>query len=85
MTLSAISTKRRGRREEGKNKIEDHTRGRIQEVISNIKLVKGFTNETNEFNQISRNLSDINAIYRKQSNEFHFFDFLQCICWPNHS
>lgn len=45
LTLSAISTKRWGRREEGKNKIEDHTRGRIQEVVSNIKLVKCFTNK----------------------------------------
>lgn len=77
LTLSAISTKRWGRREEGKNKIEDHTRGRIQEVISNIKLVKGFTNEKNEFDTISKNLSDINEIYRKQSNEFHIFDFLR--------
>lgn len=77
LTLSAISTRRWGKREEVKNKLEDRTRGRIQEVISNIKLVKGFTNESNEFNLVSNNLKEINSIYRKQSNEFHIFDFLR--------
>ena len=73
--LSKISTTRWGKREEVKNLIEDKTRGRIQEVISNIKLVKGFTNERNEYNLVSHNLKEINAIYKKQSNEFHLFDF----------
>jgi ATP-binding cassette, subfamily B, bacterial len=77
LTLSSISTKRWGKKEEAKNKIEDQTRGRIQEVISNIKLVKGFTNENNEYNLVSNNLSEVNKIYRKQSNEFHIFDFLR--------
>lgn len=75
--ISSISTKRWGKREEKKNIIEDKTRGRIQEVISNIKLVKGFTNEKNEYELLSNNLSDINKIYRSQSNEFHVFDFLR--------
>ncbi len=44
LKISRISTKRWGAKEELKNVIEDKTRGRIQEVISNIKLVKGFTN-----------------------------------------
>jgi ATP-binding cassette, subfamily B, bacterial len=73
--ISSISTKRWGKKEVVKNEIEDRTRGRIQEVISNIKLVKGFTNEKSEFNLVSNNLTDINQIYRKQSNEFHLFDF----------
>ncbi len=73
--LSTISTKRWGKKEVLKNEIEDRARGRIQEVISNIKLVKGFTNESNEFKLISQKLSDINAIFRRQSNEFHLFDF----------
>ncbi len=75
--ISSISTKRWGKKEEVKNQIEDKTRGRIQEVISNIKLVKGFTNEKNEYNLISDNLAEINSIYKKQSNEFHMFDFLR--------
>jgi len=75
--LSSISTKRWGKKEEVKNKIEDVTRGRIQEVISNIKLVKGYTNEKYEYKTISNNLTKINDIYRKQSNEYHIFDFLR--------
>lgn len=75
--ISSISTKRWGKKEEAKNIIEDKTRGRIQEVISNIKLVKGFTNEENEFNTVHNNLNSINKIYHKQSNEFHLFDFLR--------
>lgn len=75
--ISSVSTKRWGAKEEKKNEIEDRTRGRIQEVISNIKLVKGFTNEKTEYELVSDNLSGINDIYRKQSNEFHIFDFIR--------
>lgn len=75
LTLSSISTKRWGRKEVVKNEIEDRTRGRIQEVISNMKLVKAFTNEKNEYDLVAHNLGNINEIYRKQSNEFHLFDF----------
>ncbi len=75
--ITSISTKRWGLKEEGKNKIEDLTRGRIQEVISNIKLVKGFTSEKREFKLLSTNLDQINAIYKQQSTEFHLFDFLR--------
>ncbi len=77
LSISRVSTKRWGKREEVKNKIEDRTRGRIQEAIANIKLVKGFTNENNEYKLVSDNLTEINAVYRKQSNEFHIFDFLR--------
>ncbi len=77
LVLSTISTKRWGKKEEQKNIIEDKTRGRIQEVISNIKLVKGFTNEQKEFELVENNLDEINKIYNKQSNEFHIFDFLR--------
>ena len=55
ITLSTISTRRWGKKEVIKNIIEDRTRGRIQEVISNIKLVKGFTNEKTEFSLVSNN------------------------------
>lgn len=73
--ISSISTRRWGAKEVMKNEIEDRTRGRIQEVVSNIKLVKGFTSELKEYNFVSNNLESINGIYRKQSVEFHLFDF----------
>lgn len=75
LTLSYYSTVRWGKEEEKKNKIEDFTRGRISEVINNIRLVKGFTNETKEFETVSKNLSEINKIYARQSITFHKFDF----------
>jgi ATP-binding cassette subfamily B protein len=54
--ISYYSTKRWGEFEAKKNKIEDVTRGRINEVIYNIRLVKGFTNEKHEFNSVSASL-----------------------------
>jgi ATP-binding cassette subfamily B protein len=75
LLLSYYSTVKWGKEEVKKNKIDDITRGRINEVISNIRLVKGFTNEKSEFNFVSDNLSKINKIYGKQSSTFHKFDF----------
>lgn len=75
LTLSFYSTKKWGKEEGKKNKIEDFTRGRINEVISNIRLVKGFTNEKSEFDNVSSNLTKINKIYARQSTTFHLFDF----------
>lgn len=77
LVISYYSSKRWGKREGIKNQIEDLTRGRIQEVISNIKLVKGFTNEKREYELVSGNLQEINNIYAKQSQEFHIFDFVR--------
>lgn len=77
LVISYYSSKRWGKREGVKNQIEDLTRGRIQEVISNIKLVKGFTNEKREYELVSGNLQEINNIYAKQSQEFHIFDFVR--------
>lgn len=73
--ISYYSTLRWGKEEVEKNKIEDITRGRIQEVISNISLVKSFTNELSEFKTVAGNLKDINAIYKKQSTTYHLLDF----------
>lgn len=75
LTLSYYSTKKWGEKEKLKNKIEDTSRGRINEVISNIRLVKGFTNEKSEFGNVSNWLTKINKIYAKQSSTFHKFDF----------
>lgn len=77
LVLSFYSAKRWGAEEEKKNKIEDYSRGRIHEVINNIKLVKGFSNERNEFTTISKNLGEINTIYARQSKTYHIFDFLR--------
>lgn len=75
LSLSYYSTKKWGMREVEKNKYEDLNRGRITEVVGNIKLVKSFLGEKNEFAFISANLSTINRIYAKQSWTFHLFDF----------
>ncbi len=75
ITLSYYSTIRWGKFEAEKNKIEDVTRGRINEVIYNIRLVKGFTNEKHEYDSVSGNLTKINKIYAKQSSGYHWFDF----------
>ena len=77
MTLSYYSTKKWGRYEVEKNKIEDVTRGRIFEVIGNIKLVKSALAESNEFNFVAKNLTKINKIFAHQSWTFHKFDFLR--------
>lgn len=75
--LTHFSTKKWGAEEIKKNKIEDINRGRIQEVISNIKLVKTYTNERREYDLVSDNQTEINKIYAKQSNAFHIYDFFR--------
>jgi len=75
--LTAISAKRWGKEEEKKNKLEDLTRGRIQEVITNIKVVKSFTNELTEAGYVSKKISDINKIYARQSRDYHVIDALR--------
>src|SRR5258708_4988835 len=75
LTISYYSTLKWGKEEVRKNTIEDRTRGRMQEVIGNISLVKSFTSEQNEFNTLSKDLTEINSIYAKQSKTFHIFDF----------
>jgi len=75
--LSYYSTKRWGEYEVEKNKIEDVTRGRIQEVIVNIPLVRSFNNELKEFRFVAKNLLESNKIYDKQSTTYHIFDFFR--------
>ncbi len=77
LLLSHYSTKKWGEEENKKNTIEDYSRGRIQEVIANIKLVKSFNNEPKEYSIISTNLDKSNVIYARQSTNFHIFDFLR--------
>jgi len=77
IALSYYSTIKWGKEEMAKNKIEDVTRGRIQEVILNMPLVKSFNSEAREFSSVSKNLFDINKIYARQSGTFHIFDFFR--------
>lgn len=79
LALSYYSTVKWGKEEAKKNQIEDTTRGRINEVIYNIRLVKGFTREKSEFESVSSNLTSINKIYARQSSTFHKFDFARNI------
>jgi ATP-binding cassette subfamily B protein len=75
LALSYYSSIRWGRAEVKKNKIEDVMRGRLQEVIGNIRIVKGFLTEKLEFLFTSKKLDEINAIYATQSSTYHWLDF----------
>jgi ATP-binding cassette, subfamily B, bacterial len=77
LTISYYSTVKWGKEEVLKNAIDDRSRGRMQEVISNISLVKSFTSEKHEYDTVSKDLKDINTIYARQSQTFHIFDFFR--------
>ena len=75
--LTKKSTDEWGKLEEKKNVFEDQNRGRIQEVISNTKLVKSYMNEAPELEFVDQNVDESNKIYDKQSRTFHMYDFLR--------
>lgn len=75
--VSHYSTKEWGKREVEKNQFEDKGRGRIQEVISNIKLVKTHNTQLSEWKFISRTYKKINQIYDKQSTKYHILNFIR--------
>lgn len=77
IAISSYSTKRWGREEVKKNQLEDITRGRIQEVIGNIRLVKGFNTQFNEHKFVSQKMGDIITIYDKQSFSYHVLNFVR--------
>lgn len=77
VVLSYFSIKQWGKYEEEKNKVDDLNRGRIQEVILNIPLVRSFNNQLDEFRLAVENLTEINRLYDKQSNNYHLIDFLR--------
>ncbi|OGK16733.1 hypothetical protein A2690_04925 [Candidatus Roizmanbacteria bacterium RIFCSPHIGHO2_01_FULL_39_12b] len=77
LTISFYSSVRWGREEVKKNTIEDSLRGRIQESIGNIKLVKAYTSEREEYTFVEKGLSDSNTIYARQSRIFHILDFFR--------
>ncbi len=73
--ISHYSTKKWGEFQLKKNAIEDTTRGRIQEVIANIRLVRSYNNKRAEWDFVSDNLKKSVAIYDKQSFTYHFLNF----------
>ncbi len=75
--LSYYSSKKWGESEVAKNQIEDKSRGRIQEVVMNMILVKSFNRQKSEYQFISNKLAESNQIYATQSKSFHIFDFLR--------
>ena len=75
--VSSYSTKRWGKEEVKKNKLEDISRGRIQEVIGNIRLVRGFMMQAQEWKFVSKQMLKINKIYDKQSTTYHVINFFR--------
>ncbi|PJC30636.1 hypothetical protein CO051_05195 [Candidatus Roizmanbacteria bacterium CG_4_9_14_0_2_um_filter_39_13] len=75
--VSHISTKKWAERQVKKNEIEDVTRGRIQEVISNIRLVKSFNTQKSEWELVSKKMGESVKIYDKQSMLYQLLNFLR--------
>ena len=75
--LSQISATIWGKEEVRKNETEDTLRGRVHEVIANIRVVKGFTTELKEIDFVNDKLDNITRLYARQSWTFHQFDFLR--------
>ena len=77
IAISNYSTKQWGKEEVKKNKLEDESRGRIQEVVSNIRLVRGFMNQAREWKFVSKILKEVNVIYDRQSVKYHILNFIR--------
>ncbi len=77
IAISSYSTRKWGKIQEVKNVHEDSTRGRIQEVISNIKLVKTYNTQGHEWGYVSDKYQTINKLYDKQSTQYHIFNFIR--------
>jgi ATP-binding cassette subfamily B protein len=75
--ITAYSTKRWGKIQEEKNVYEDSVRGRIQEVINNIRLVKTYNTQKTEWGFVSENFGTINKLYDKQSTGYHVLNFIR--------
>lgn len=75
--ITDYSTKRWGKLQEEKNVFEDSIRGRIQEVIANIRLVKTYNTQLKEWNFLSSTYGKVNKIYDRQSIEYHVLNFIR--------
>ncbi len=77
IAISSYSTRRWGQIQEQKNVHEDATRGRIQEVISNITLVKTYNTQPKEWRFVSDKYATINTLYDRQSTLYHVLNFIR--------
>lgn len=77
IAISSYSTYRWGKVQEEKNLHEDASRGRIQEVIGNIKLVKTYNTQKREWKFVSNEYGIINKLYDKQSTLYHILNFVR--------
>jgi len=75
--MSHYSTKKWGAEEVKKNRLEDISRGRIGEVIGNIRLVRGFMAQAAEWKLVSKTLAKVNEIYDRQSIAYHVINFVR--------
>src|SRR3989338_10076051 len=75
--ISHYSTQKWGKEEVKKNQLEDISRGRISEVISNIRLVRGFMAQMSEWKLVSKTLARVNEIYDRQSTTYHLINFVR--------
>ena len=77
IAISSYSTRRWGKIQEEKNVNEDASRGRIQEVIGNIKLVKTYNTQHPEWQFVSDKYETINKLYDRQSTQYHILNFIR--------
>ncbi|OGM11958.1 hypothetical protein A2Z22_04725 [Candidatus Woesebacteria bacterium RBG_16_34_12] len=77
IVISNYSTRKWGEIQKKKNIHEDDSRGRIQEVIGNIKLVKTYNTQKKEWDFISEKYSIINRLYDWQSTQYHILNFVR--------
>lgn len=77
IAISSYSTKKWGQIQAEKNVHEDAARGRIAEVISNIKLVKTYNTQKREWGFVSNKYELLNRLYDKQSSWYHALNFLR--------
>jgi len=77
IAISSYSTYKWGVIQKEKNIHEDATRGRIGEVIGNIKLVKTYNTQLREWKYLSDTYRVINKLYDKQSTLYHILNFIR--------
>lgn len=77
IAISTYSTKKWGEIQQKKNVHEDASRGRIQEVISNIKLVKTYNTQQREWQFVSDEYGILNKLYDRQSTVYHVLNFVR--------
>ncbi len=77
IAISSYSTKKWGEIQKEKNVHEDAARGRIAEVIGNIKLVKIYNTQSKEWEYVSNKYQSINKLYDRQSTWYHIINFIR--------